>query len=637
MAKRYKKKAHKWNITEGYRASFLRMLPVLIMVGVVPLIVRQTAYETGLSEQPWFANVFSAYEFFLAPKALALTFLMLAMAVAVGMRIWKEKKRIAFAKILIPLVAYEILAFLSACFSVNRSFSFFGSYEQFESVWVLLSYGLVVYYIFLYAQTELELQVVTDAICFGATVVGLLGALQGLGFDYLATKLGQKLVTTEAFLKGIGGELTLKFEDNQAYATLYNPNYLGVFGAFILPFLVILILFEKNKWRRIWHCADFVLVAIAMLSSRSRAGLIAAGVAICVALLMNIRSVLKWWYLAIPAVNFMVALVLLVNAYNDNLLFKRLQGIFEKDNTTVTEYTAEDGTVVRETGLTEMFTTTEGVVFTYNEMRLQVSLYVDGDAYGIYATTEDGEQVPMLADDTGSLFWFEAPALSGVTVTPIYIGEELGICIDAIGKEWKFFYDDSKGSYQYVTSYDKASDMIVGDRFGFENYQEIFTGRGFVWSRTIPLLKKHIFLGSGPDTFLLEFPKTDYLSMYQYVKDERLIITRPHNMYLQIGVQTGVLSLICILVFYGWYAASSLRLYCFRNKGSILEGFGTAAFIGSIGYMVSGITNDSMVVTAPVFWGMIGLGITANAMVTKQRKENAAEAVKNAPAESAGK
>ena len=46
-----------------------------------------------------------------------------------------------------------------------------------------------------------------------------------------------------------------------------------------------------------------------------------------------------------------------------------------------------------------------------------------------------------------------------------------------------------------------------------------------------------------------------------------------------------------------------------------------AAFIGSIGYMISGISNDSMVVTAPVFWGMIGLGVAANVMVQKARKE----------------
>ena len=93
------------------------------------------------------------------------------------------------------------------------------------------------------------------------------------------------------------------------------------------------------------------------------------------------------------------------------------------------------------------------------------------------------------------------------------------------------------------------------------------------------------------------------------------------------GVQTGVLSLLCLLVFYGWYAVWSLRLYAFRKLNTQTEAFGIAALIGSIGYMISGISNDSMVVTAPVFWGMIALGLTANVLVAKSRAQDALQTV----------
>lgn len=613
----YKKRRN--TVREGYQGAFLRMLPVLFMVGIVPLIVRQYAYRTGLEGYPWFANVAEMYEFFLAPKAAALTVLMFVLAGGVLLRVWKDKKKTAFTKVLLPLFAYGVLALLSACVSVNRTFSFNGSYEQFESVWVLLSYVLVVYYVFLYAQSEMELQVVADAICFSATVVGLLGTLQGLGFDFMATKFVQKLVTTDGFLRAVGGKLSISFGNGQAYATMYNPNYLGVFGAFVLPFLAMLVLFEKNKWRRIWHLADVVLVAVALLSSRSRAGLIAAAAALCVAMAVCIRSLLKRWYLVIPAVNFAVALVLLVNAYNDNVIFDRLKNIFAADNVKVAEYTAADGTVVKKTGLTEMYTAAEGVVFSYNEIHAQVSLYVDGETYGFYALEDTGEQLSLTKSGTEELFVFEHPALQGIKVAPVFIGERLGLSITA-GREWNFVYSESKGRYQYVTDYGKESDMIMAESFLFENRQGFFSHRGYIWSRTLPLLKKHIVLGSGPDTFLLVYPQEDYLQM-RTNGFEHQVMTRPHSMYLQTGVQTGVLSLLCLLAFFGWYALWSLRLYCFRRLDTKEEGFGTAAFIGSVGYMVSGISNDSMVVTAPVFWGMIGLGIAANALVVRKRKQ----------------
>ncbi|MCH5272894.1 MAG: O-antigen ligase family protein [Lachnospiraceae bacterium] len=622
MSKKYYYKSKRGVSREGYREAFLRMLPALLMVGLVPLIIRQCAYKTGLETYPWFENTVASYEFFLLPKSVALTVLMFVLAAGVLLRLWKERKKIPFLKLFIPLFAYGALVFLSACFSVNRTFSFSGSYEQFETVWVLLSYVLVVYYVFLYAQSETELLVVTDAICFSATVVGLLGTLQGLGLDFMKTRLVQKLITTEDFLNAVGGKLTIVFGNRQAYATMYNPNYLGVFGSFVLPFLAMLVLFEKNKWRRIWHIADFALVTVALLSSRSRAGLIAAVAALGVAVIFCIRNLLKQWYFTIPAANFALVLVLLVNAYNDNVIFDRLKNIFAKDNVKVAEYTAQDGTVVKKTGLTELYTVQDGVVFMYNEVRAQVSLYVEGGTYGFYTVSETGEQLLMTKREEEEVFVFEYPALDGIRISPVFIGERLGFCLYA-GKEWNFVYNESKGKYQYVTDFGKESDMIMAESALFKDRQSSFSHRGFIWSRTLPLLKDHIFLGSGPDTFLLAYPQEDYLMM-RTNGFEHQVMTKPHSLYLQVGVQTGVLSLLCLLVFYGWYAIWCIRLYCFRNLSTKAEGLGIAAFIGSIGYMISAISNDSMVVTAPVFWGMIGLGIAANVAAGKERKQKQA-------------
>ena len=128
---------------------------------------------------------------------------------------------------------------------------------------------------------------------------------------------------------------------------------------------------------------------------------------------------------------------------------------------------------------------------------------------------------------------------------------------------------------------------------------------------------------SKTPAFVLAYPQNDYLHMKENGFDG-MVLTKPHSLYLQVGVQTGVLSLLCLLVFYGWYAIWCLRLYWFRNMNTFTEGLGVAVFIASIGYMISGISNDSMVVTAPVFWTLIGLGIAANTMVVKKRKEEPA-------------
>ncbi len=631
MGKSYYNKKHYAKKPEGYLGTLLRMLPAVLMVGLVPLIVRQYKYETGLTGYAWFGQEAVSYDFFLGAKAFVLMVLAFVMLGCVAVRFWKEKRKLPFAKILIPLVGYGVLVFVSACASVNRTFSFSGGHEQFESVWALLSYVLIVYYVFLYAESEAELQVVTDALCFGATVIGVIGTFQGLGMDVFATRWFQKLITTEPFFLMVGEKLQLNFTDNYAFATLYNPNYLGVFGSFVVPFLTMLLLYEKNKWRRIWHVANVVLVLVALLSSRSRAGLIAAIAALCVALIFAIRKILKWWYLVIPAVNLAVALVLLINAYNDNIIFDRLKNILTGDNVEIAEEITEDGAVIRKTGLTELYTTDKGVMFTYNEVTAQVVLHMKDSQFGFYVLGDDEKQLMVTQTDTQDVYGFQEPALKDVLIELNWVDELPGFTLKAAG-DWLFAYNDENKKYQYILPYDdgqggyvfRESDMIMAESYGFKNHQKTFSSRGYIWSRSIPLLKDHIFLGSGPDTFVLEYPQEDYLMMQQNGFAHQ-IMTKPHSWYLQVGVQTGVMSLLCLLVFYGWYAVWSMRLYAFRKLGTQTEAFGIAAFIGSIGYMISGISNDSMVVTAPVFWGMIALGITANFMVSKARKSELAE------------
>ena len=96
-------------------------------------------------------------------------------------------------------------------------------------------------------------------------------------------------------------------------------------------------------------------------------------------------------------------------------------------------------------------------------------------------------------------------------------------------------------------------------------------------------------------------------------------ITKPHNLYLQIGVQTGILSLIAFLAFYLIYFVSSFLLYTKCRLDSYSSKIGLGIFVGSFGYMISGIINDSMITVAPVFWALMGIGISIN-MQLKNKK-----------------
>ena len=128
----------------------------------------------------------------------------------------------------------------------------------------------------------------------------------------------------------------------------------------------------------------------------------------------------------------------------------------------------------------------------------------------------------------------------------------------------------------------------------------------------------NLLIGSGPDNFVYQFPNNDYVSLINngYYGD---VVTRPHNMYLQIWVQTGFVSLLAFLALFFLYFLSSLRLY-YRRELGVLEQIGVAVMTGCFSYMTAGLANDSTVSVAPVYWGLLGLGLAVNALVLRKDK-----------------
>jgi O-antigen ligase len=124
-------------------------------------------------------------------------------------------------------------------------------------------------------------------------------------------------------------------------------------------------------------------------------------------------------------------------------------------------------------------------------------------------------------------------------------------------------------------------------------------------------MKDHIILGSGADSFIFDYPQNDYIGRFNNGYSTQ-IVTKPHNLFLQIGIQTGLLSLIAFLLFYAIYFVSSIKLYMNNIFDTYMSQLGAAIFVGTIGYMTAGLFNDSTITVSPVFWSLIGIGLAVN-------------------------
>ena len=154
---------------------------------------------------------------------------------------------------------------------------------------------------------------------------------------------------------------------------------------------------------------------------------------------------------------------------------------------------------------------------------------------------------------------------------------------------------------------------VNAEHFGFEGKELVGSSRGYIWSRTIPLLKNCILIGYGADTFAYVFPQQDFLAKYySYAEGFHITVDKPHNLYLQIFISNGLIALIAFLGICLFYLADSFRLYALRKEYRIEQIYGAAVMLAVVGYLAAGMFNDSVVSVAPMFWILLGVGCALN-------------------------
>lgn len=134
-----------------------------------------------------------------------------------------------------------------------------------------------------------------------------------------------------------------------------------------------------------------------------------------------------------------------------------------------------------------------------------------------------------------------------------------------------------------------------------------------MWINTLPVLKECILIGKGPGNFAYAFNQNEVVGLLNKHGSYKFVVDKPHNWYLQIGVNTGLLSLICVLGLMLRYIKSGVTCYCASKNHDKGEGmvFEKALWAGLIAFCVTGLVNDSIVAVNPIFWLLFGVGSCA--------------------------
>lgn len=63
------------------------------------------------------------------------------------------------------------------------------------------------------------------------------------------------------------------------------------------------------------------------------------------------------------------------------------------------------------------------------------------------------------------------------------------------------------------------------------------------------------------------------------------------------------------------YLIDCYKAYHKSSYSTFTEQMGVLILVGTLGYMISGMINDSTITVAPLFWTLLGVGFACNRMV----------------------
>ncbi|MDC3415940.1 O-antigen ligase family protein [Aquibacillus salsiterrae] len=134
------------------------------------------------------------------------------------------------------------------------------------------------------------------------------------------------------------------------------------------------------------------------------------------------------------------------------------------------------------------------------------------------------------------------------------------------------------------------------------------SGRFYIWDRTISLIAEQPVLGYGLDTIAYEFPQDD-IEKQAGLNTYKIIVDKPHNMYLGIAYGSGVFALLLFLSIVVILMFSYIRMI-WQKRDELNSTYYlaiTGMFVGVLAFLFQYLFNDSLLGPTNVMWVFIGI------------------------------
>ncbi len=582
------------NNVEYSRYNQIVIIATAVLVGIVPLLVRLIEIPSGGGELLFWSTKFTTLDIFAKFKAEVLingTYVILLIAtigilkknIKINIHSYQILVLFLFGLIIVSslLKRYEdvVFSYYSSqmpdilMYIGDRNYSFQGTPERFEGLYTWISYLLLFFVITVFANGARTVKPVIIAVLSTMLAIGLICLSQILGHDIVFTKVGTWLIRPRS-LSAYNITSTI-FGPRTVYGTLYNPNYAGGYMAMLLPLAVTLYLGVKSRWQTI------ALWLLAMLGFQALAGARSSGGIFAFIGAFTLVSILFWYQrgLKVKKLLFLIAgflgIFLWVNTLLSGSLGNELSGwqLSERVDTRVVVQSIE---IVQD--------------------RITITTNMD---------------TIIILRDGGEMKWMTASGnLEDYKVDRVNSGD--GIAVDIHGKKLYFSIEGNAfsliGNGMLPYDFNKNVETAL-----FTEHERFGTNRGYIWSRSLPLVSNTFLIGYGADTYWLVFPQYDLIGKINIYNKNTIMVDKPHSLYLQIWLQFGGIALVIFLLLAGLFVYRSIKKIKHERSREDAWPWEHIVLTGLVGmvvaYLLQGVGNDSVIATGVVYWSLLGTGM----------------------------
>lgn len=588
---------------ENKKLSFIFFLPLLLIVGFVPFIVYAKLIDLKGTTQALYWTTQGQYlDFFSYWKSMWVIILTgLSSIIYLGLIIDKKLPFKNIKKYYIPLFIYSVLVILSAINSFDKNTALWGFPDMFQGSFVLISYVVLTFLVINYVNSNKDISLFKKAFIILMIAEGVLGISQYFGFDLIRTNIGKALIIPN-YLKV--DNINFTFGPKTIYATLFNTNFVGSFAALMIPLSLAFLLSSKNKNQKIISIISVVLMLFVWIGSNSRAGYVGVAVASVIGIWIFRDKIKENFKVFVLSVLILLISVIALNIYTGGNIFNRIAQIKVTNDTANTNIESIKPTVF------------EDIEVNKNTFYIKTStetLYFKLEGDKLFFLDENNKELSISTQNNVILINDEKYKEYVISIAQGYPG----VTVNRSNINLRFYF--TKDGIKFIGNGGRLTEPILPEVFKpLEGLEKLGSMRGYIFGRTIPLLKNYIFVGAGPDNYPFVFPQDDVVGKIKAYDTADIIVDKPHNLYLQKAINTGVLSLLALLALWGMYIFNSLKIYSRMTFDSLDKYVGAACVVSVIGYLIAGLFNDNIVSVTPLFWVILGLGISINHKLEKK-------------------